>query len=107
MKFKPALEGQLGRDQVGVEEDPPRDILEGQFTHLFQISYHFKYDLDHQTATGADTDIFAVEQIRKADFEPIATRAWVVIDLEGPIVGHILDFDLVVKVFRHIFRFLF
>jgi hypothetical protein len=63
-------------------------------------TYSIKYDLNHQTAAWADSNIFAIAQIVDRDLETISTRTRVVVDLEGGIVGHVFDLDLVV--IRHL-----
>jgi hypothetical protein len=45
-------------------------------------TYHVKNDPDHQTAAGTDSDVFLIPQVRDGDFEAVAARARVVVDLE-------------------------
>ena len=63
-------------------------------------THSIKYDLNHQTAAWTDSNIFAIAQIIDGDLEPISTRTRVVVDLEGGVVSHVFDLDLVVV--RHL-----
>ena len=63
-------------------------------------THSIKYDLNHQTAAWADSNIFAVAQIADRDLETVPTRTRVVVDLESGIVSHVFDLDLVVV--RHL-----
>jgi len=67
-------------------------------------TYGFKYDLDHQTATRAHSDVFTVHQICKSYLEPVATRTWIMVDLESWIVCHVLNFDFIIDIFCHAVR---
>lgn len=46
-----------------------------------EATYRIEDDLNHQTAAGANSDIFAVAQVADTDFEPVAAGTWVVVDL--------------------------
>jgi hypothetical protein len=59
-------------------------------------THHLKNDANHQRAAGADGDFFAVAQVCNADFKAIAAWAREMVDLQGRVEGHVLDFDLVV-----------
>jgi len=61
----------------------------------------FKYDSNHQAATRADCDIFAVSQVCNGDFKFVAARTWVMIYFEGGIISHILDLYFIVDIFGH------
>ena len=59
-------------------------------------TYSIKYDLNHQTTAWTDSNIFAIAQITDRDLETVSTRTRVVVDLEGGVISHVLDLDLVV-----------
>lgn len=65
------------------------------------LTYHLKDNPDHQTAAWTDGDVFFVSQVGQGDFEAVATRARVVVDLESRVEGHVLDFDLIVNILGH------
>jgi hypothetical protein len=61
-------------------------------THLI------KDNPDHQAAAGTARNVLAVAHVGYGDFEAVAARAGVVVDLQGRIVEAVLDFYLVVEV---------
>jgi hypothetical protein len=62
------------------------------------VSYLAKNDLDHQTTARTHSDFFAVAEVCQADLKAIATRARVMVDLQGWVESHVFDFDLIVDV---------
>ena len=60
------------------------------------LTHFLKYDLNHETTAGADGGVFAVAQVPEGDLEPVATWAWVVVELEGGVECHVFDFYFVV-----------
>lgn len=49
-----------------------------------------------QAAARADSNLIAISQVFNEYLEAIATWAWIVVDLEGRIEGHIFYLDLIV-----------
>ena len=62
-------------------------------------TYCFEYDLNRQTAAGADRHFLAITEVRERNFELVSTRAGIGIDCRGLVIGHI--FDLYLIVVRH------
>jgi hypothetical protein len=56
---------------------------------LWQI-LSVKDNSDHETATRAHGDLFAVSQVVDRDLEAVAAGAWVCVSLQSGIVGHVL-----------------
>lgn len=65
---------------------------------LTEVRYHVKDDPDHQTAAGAHRNFFSISEVCDPDLEAIATRARVVIDLEGFIEAHVFNLNLIVYI---------
>ena len=63
------------------------------------ITYCLEYDLDRQTAAGADCHFLAVTEVRERNFELVSARAGIGIERRGFVIGHIFDFYLIVE--RH------
>lgn len=79
-------------------------ILESSERNKETFTNRFEDDLDHQAAARADRDLLALVQIVNSDLESVAARARIMVDLEGGIEGHVLDFYLIVD--RHVERLL-
>ena len=62
-------------------------------------TYCLEYDLDRQTAAGADCHFLAVTEVRERDFELVSARAGVGIKCCSLVIGHIFDLYLIVE--RH------
>lgn len=61
------------------------------------MTYHLIYHTNHQAAARAYSDVgLLVLKIPESDLEAIPARAWVEIGLQRLIVGHVLDFDLII-----------
>lgn len=60
-------------------------------------AYRLKYDLNHQTAAGADCCVFAIPEVLQRNLESVAAWTWIVIDLHGRVEGHVFNLNLVVK----------
>lgn len=61
------------------------------------MTYHLIDDPYHQAAAGAHGDVGGlVLQVGQRDLEAVAAGARVVVGLEGLVVRHVLDLDLVV-----------
>lgn len=60
------------------------------------FEYLVKDDLDHQTATRANSNFLTISKVCDSNFKTIATWARVVIDLEGLIKGHVFDLNFIV-----------
>jgi len=63
-----------------------------------------KDDPNLQTATRAYSNLVSISKVINVDFESVATRAWIVVNLKSLVEGHILDLDLIVDIafFSHL-----
>ena len=80
----------------------PTIRISGLYFGRHQISYAYCFE-DHsdlQAAAGADSNLLPIAQITEGDLELVTTGTWVGIECCGSIIGHILDFDLIVE--RHL-----
>ena len=68
--------------------------------HYKSYAYCFEDDSDLQAAAGADSNLLPIAKITKGDLELVATGTWIRIKCRSSIVGHILNFDLIVE--RHL-----
>lgn len=78
----------------------PQTVLRSPYPPSRQTNL-VEYNPDHQAAARAHANVLAVPQVRQPDLEAVAARARVVVDLELLVVGHVLDFDLVVERLGH------
>lgn len=82
--------------------NPPSSNSQGfssPIRHLTSSTYRLEDYFDLQATAWADCNIFSFTQISKRYLESVTTRAWIVVESCGLVVGHILDFDLIVE--RH------
>ena len=70
----------VGRNENGMKENP----------------HQVKNYPDLETTAGTDSYFLPVTKIGDCDLKPIATRTWIMIDLQIRIEGHIFNLDLVV-----------
>ena len=64
------------------------------------FTYGFEDHSDLQATAGADSNLFSIAKISKADLELVPTGTRVSIECGSSVVGHIFDFDLIVE--RHL-----
>lgn len=57
---------------------------------------HVEDNFNHQTAARANSYFFAVSKVINCDLEAVATWAWIVINLNVRVKGHIFDLDFIV-----------
>ena len=71
-------------------------------------TYRVKHHSDHQAAAWTHCYLFTVPEVINRDFEAVATGARIMVDLEGLVVRHVLDLDLIIDgkllVVRHGFK---
>jgi len=70
-------------------------ILCAAIVWLRQI-INIEYDPDHQATAWTNRNILAISQVCDADLEHVSAGAWIGVYLQGRIVGHVFDLDLIV-----------
>lgn len=67
------------------------------FRVAYDITYRVEYYPNHQATAGTSGNVLAISHVAEGNFEAIAARTRVVVDLKGLVIGAVFDFDLVVE----------